>query len=33
MEVFEAITKRHSYRGDFTDAPVPRENLVKIVLA
>jgi nitroreductase len=33
MEVFEAITKRHSYRGDFTDAPVPREDLVKIVLA
>ena len=33
MEVFEAIAKRYSYRGDFTDAPVPREDLVKIVLA
>jgi nitroreductase len=33
MDVFEAISKRHSYRGDFTDAPVPREDLVKIVLA
>jgi nitroreductase len=33
MEVFEAISKRHSYRGDFTNAPVPRKDLVKIVLA
>lgn len=33
MEVFEAIAKRHSYRGDFTDAPVPREDLLKTVLA
>jgi len=33
MDVFEAIAKRHSYRGDFTDAPVPREDLRKIVQA
>jgi nitroreductase len=31
MELFEAISKRYSYRGDFTDAPVPREDLKKIV--
>ncbi len=33
MDVFEVIAKRHSYRGRFTDAPVPREDLIKIVLA
>ena len=33
MELFEAITKRHSYRGQFTDAPVPEEDLRKIVQA
>ena len=33
MEVFEAFSKRYSYRGEFTDAPVPREDLIKIVLA
>lgn len=33
MDVFEAIAKRYSYRGDFTEAPVPREDLVKIALA
>ena len=33
MDVFEAIARRYSYRGDFTDAPVPREDLIKIVLA
>jgi nitroreductase len=33
MDVFEAIAKRHSYRGAFTAAPVPREDLVKIVQA
>ena len=33
MDVFEAIAKRHSYRGRFTDAPVAREDLIKIVLA
>ncbi len=33
MDLFEAIEKRHSYRGGFTDAPVPREDLEKIVLA
>ena len=33
MDVFEAVAKRYSYRGEFTDAPVPREDLIKIVLA
>jgi len=33
MEVFEAISKRHSYRGDFTQAIVPRTDLVRIVEA
>ena len=33
MEVFEAFARRYSYRGPFTDAPVPREDLRKIVQA
>ena len=33
MDLFEAVEKRYSYRGAFTDAPVPREDLVKIVNA
>lgn len=33
MELFEAIDKRHSYREGFTDAPVPRDDLRKIVQA
>ncbi len=33
MELFEAIAKRHSYRDQFTDAPVPEEDLRKIVQA
>ena len=33
MDVFEAVAKRHSYRETFTDKPVSREDLVKIVLA
>ena len=33
MDLFEAIAKRHSYRGPFTDAPVPRADLAKIVQA
>lgn len=33
MELFEAIAKRHSYRGRFTDAPVPRDDLRRIVQA
>ncbi|HUT11723.1 MAG TPA: nitroreductase family protein [Thermoguttaceae bacterium] len=33
MDLFEAIEKRHSYRKAFTDAPVPREDLRKIVQA
>lgn len=33
MELFEAITKRHSYRFDYTDAPVSRDDLMKIIEA
>ena len=33
MQVFEAIKRRHSYRGDFVDEPVPREDLKRIVQA
>jgi nitroreductase len=33
MDLFDAIAKRHSYRGEFTAAPVPRADLEKIVQA
>jgi nitroreductase len=33
MDVFEAIARRHSYRGAFTDQPVPREDLERIAEA
>jgi nitroreductase len=33
MDVFEAIKRRHSYRGAFQDQPVPREDLRRIVEA
>ena len=33
MDVFEAIAKRHSYRGPFKDQPVAREDLRRIVQA
>ena len=33
MDLFEAIAKRHSYRGNFTDAPVPIDDLITIVQA
>lgn len=33
MDLFEAIKQRHSYRGEFASAPVPREDLKKIVQA
>ena len=33
MDLFEAIEKRYSYRGEFKPAPVPREHLQKIVAA
>lgn len=33
MDVFEAIEKRHSYRAEYTDAPVSRSDLEKIVQA
>jgi nitroreductase len=31
MDLFDAISKRHSYRGSFTDAPVLKEDLIRIV--
>jgi len=33
VDVFEAIVQRYSYRGEFTDAPIPREHLRRIVQA
>lgn len=33
MDVFEAIDRRHSYRGPFEDQTVPREDLRRIVQA
>ena len=33
MDLFEAIKNRHSYRGDFTDSPVARKDLERIVQA
>jgi nitroreductase len=33
MDLFEAIRKRHSYRGDFRDTPVTKEDLRTIVQA
>ena len=33
MDIFKAIENRHSYRGPFTDQPVPRQDLTKIVQA
>jgi nitroreductase len=33
MDLFDVIANRYSYRGDFTDAPVPRKDLEAIVQA
>jgi nitroreductase len=33
MDLFEAIEKRYSYRGEFKPEPIPREHLTKIVEA
>jgi nitroreductase len=33
MDLFDAIAKRHSYRGAFTNAAIPREHLQQIVQA
>lgn len=33
MELFEAIARRHSYRGIFKNQPVPRADLQRIVQA
>jgi len=33
MDLFTAIAKRHSYRGDFLPEPIPRSALTRIVQA
>ncbi|MCX7591848.1 MAG: nitroreductase family protein [Kiritimatiellae bacterium] len=33
MDLFEAIRLRHSYRGEFQNQRIPREDLVRIVQA
>jgi len=33
MDVFEAVERRHSYRGDYESTAVPRSDLRKIVQA
>lgn len=33
MNVFEAISKRHSYRGKFKPDPIPRKDLIRIMQA
>lgn len=33
MEFFEVLQNRYSYRGPYTDAPIPREDLLKIAEA
>lgn len=33
MELFEAIARRHSYRGSLKDSPIPRADLTRIVEA
>ena len=33
MDLFEALGRRHSYRGPFTDADVPRRDLEQIIEA
>ena len=33
MDVFEAIAKRHSYRGPFRDQMIPLDDLRRIVQA
>ena len=31
MDLFDAVEKRHSYRGEFEESAVPREDLERIV--
>ena len=33
MDLFEAIERRYSYRGEFRDGPIPREHLERIARA
>ena len=29
MDIFEAIRKRHSYRKEYKDVKIPKEDLIK----
>jgi len=31
MDFFEVIEKRHSYRGQYEDIPIPKADLIKIL--
>lgn len=31
MDLFKAVNERYSYRGEYKNEPVPREDLIKIV--
>ena len=33
MNALECIFSRHSYRGEYTNEPVPREDLIRIMEA
>lgn len=33
MDLFQAIRERHSYRGEFADRPIPREDMLAILEA
>ena len=33
MDFFEAVDARYSYRGEYTDDPVSRDDLEKIIRA
>lgn len=33
MDFFDAVNNRYSYRGEFTDAPVPEEDIRKMLTA
>lgn len=33
MDLFEALQRRHSYRGAFTETPIPRDHLQQIIQA
>lgn len=33
MNILELMNSRHSYRGEYENTPVPREDLIKIMQA